>query len=89
MPDCKELVTLEPQPESPGCYVARFQGGVPLGSIEPLDDGSFGLWLDASRPGYYPAYVLRALADHMDRLEAEQERLAASKPPLPESEVDF
>ena len=51
-----------------GDFCVYFQNGVPLGTFEMGDDGFYEFWIDRSRSGYLTAYVLRGIADCLDRV---------------------
>lgn len=47
-----------------------FQNGVKMGQILRKEDGFYDFWPEL-RGGYWPAYVLRAIADMLDDMNKE------------------
>jgi hypothetical protein len=53
-------------------YHVHHENGVRLGDILAKEDGFYDFWPDYTqgRGGYWPAYILRELADKLDELNA-------------------
>lgn len=56
-----------------GYDVYHQKNGVFLGSFDALEDGFYCFFADNSRNGYWPAYILREIADELDSLNKEHE----------------
>ncbi len=60
---------------SAGCKRVVFENGVGIGDFVVADDGYWGWWPVRERDGYFPAYVLREMADKLDSLNADWDRM--------------
>jgi hypothetical protein len=58
----------------PAEYKVHFENGAPMGDFLMSPDGYYDWWPESDRDGSLPSYVLRMLADELDKLNADWDK---------------
>jgi hypothetical protein len=61
-----EIITIKEKPL--GGYIVSYENRVVLGHLLMKEDGFYDFWPEIG--GFWPAYLLRAIADKMDEMNA-------------------